>query len=102
MRIAIASPGGTFQGFDHTGLLDKPRVVPAVLSYILHRLEGCLDGSPTVLVCDDFAKYFAFPIFVDLLDGLLRLRRKDHLAVWFSTPKRRGSARHLAGQAGLG
>jgi type IV secretion system protein TrbE len=67
-------------------LLDKRRVVPAVLSYVLHRLEDYLDGSPTVLVCDDFAKYFDFPIFVDLLDGLLRLRRKDNLAVWFSTP----------------
>jgi type IV secretory pathway VirB4 component len=78
-------PRGTFQGFDLKALLDKPRVVPAVLSYVLHRLEGCLDGSPTVLVCDDFAKYFAFPIFVDLLDSLLRLRRKDNLAIWFST-----------------
>ena len=78
-------PRGTFQGFDVKGLLDKPRVVPAVLSYILHRLEGCLDGSPTVLVCDDFAKYFAFPVFVDILDSLLRLRRKDNLAIWFST-----------------
>jgi type IV secretion system protein VirB4 len=78
-------PQGKLQGFDVKGLLDKPRVVPAVLSYLLHRFEGCLDGSPTVLLCDDFAKYFAFPVFVDLLDSLLRLRRKDNLAVWFST-----------------
>jgi len=76
---------GTFQGFDLKSLLDKRRVVPAVLSYVLHRLEDCLNGSPTVLVCDDFAKYFDFPIFVDILDSLLRLRRKDNLAVWFST-----------------
>ena len=78
-------PRGTFQGFDLKGLLDKPRAVPAVLSYLLHRLEGCLDGSPTVLVCDDFAKYLRFPVFVDILDSLLRLRRKDNLAIWFST-----------------
>jgi type IV secretion/conjugal transfer VirB4 family ATPase len=82
---ADSLPRGTFQGFDLKGLLDKPRVVPAVLSYLLHRLEGCLNGSPTVLVCDDFAKYLVVPTFVDLLDGLVRLRRKDNLAIWFST-----------------
>jgi type IV secretion/conjugal transfer VirB4 family ATPase len=78
-------PRGTFQGFDLKALLDKPRIVPAVLSYVLHRLEGCLDGSPTVVVCDDFAKYLDFDIFVDILDNLMRLRRKDNLSVWMST-----------------
>jgi type IV secretory pathway VirB4 component len=78
-------PQGTFQGFNLKALLDKPRIVPAVLSYVLHRLEGCLDGSPTVVVCDDFAKYLDFDIFVDILDNLMRLRRKDNLAVWMST-----------------
>jgi type IV secretion system protein VirB4 len=78
-------PRGTFQGFDVKALLDKPRIVPAVLTYIIHRIEGCLDGSPTVLLCDDFAKYFNFPVFLDLLDNLFRLRPKDNLAVWMST-----------------
>jgi type IV secretion system protein TrbE len=78
-------PQGTFQGFNLKALLDKPRIMPAVLSYVLHRLEGCLDGSPTVVVCDDFAKYLDFDIFVDILDNLMRLRRKDNLAVWMST-----------------
>jgi type IV secretion system protein TrbE len=78
-------PSGTFQGFDVKALLDKPRIVPAVLTYIVHRIEGNLNGDPTVLVCDDFAKYFDFPVFLDLLDNLFRLRRKDNLAVWMST-----------------
>jgi type IV secretory pathway VirB4 component len=37
------------------------------------------------VVCDDFAKYLDFDIFVDILDNLMRLRRKDNLAVWMST-----------------
>jgi type IV secretory pathway VirB4 component len=78
-------PRGRFQGFDLKNLLDKPDIVPAVISHLMHRIETCLDGTPTVLVCDDFAKYLQFQVCIDLLDNMMRLRRKDNLAVWFST-----------------
>jgi type IV secretory pathway VirB4 component len=59
--------------------------VPGAISYLAHRVEGCLNGAPTVAVFDDFGRYLDYPIFVDILDGLIRERAKDNLSVWFAT-----------------
>jgi len=78
-------PRGTWQACDVKGLLDRKAIIPAVISYVLYRWEDCLDGRPTVIACDDCAKYLGFPCFVEIFDSLMRLDRKNNLAIWFST-----------------
>ena len=43
-------------GFDYTELLDNPEVRVPVVRYLLHRLEGIIDGRRLVYVMDEFWK----------------------------------------------
>lgn len=43
-------------GFDYTDILDNPEVRVPVVRYLLHRLEGIIDGRRLVYVMDEFWK----------------------------------------------
>ena len=43
-------------GFDYTDVIDNPEVRVPVINYLLHRLEGLIDGRPLIYVMDEFWK----------------------------------------------
>jgi type IV secretion system protein VirB4 len=43
-------------GFDYTEIIDNPEVRVPVINYLLHRLEGLIDGRPLIYVMDEFWK----------------------------------------------
>ena len=43
-------------GFDYTDILDNPEVRVPVVRYLLHRLEGIIDGRRLIYVMDEFWK----------------------------------------------
>lgn len=43
-------------GFDYTDLIDNPEVRAPVINYLIHRLEGLIDGRPLIYVMDEFWK----------------------------------------------
>ncbi|NYZ62420.1 VirB4 family type IV secretion/conjugal transfer ATPase [Luteimonas deserti] len=43
-------------GFDYTEVLDNPEVRVPVINYLLHRLEGLIDGRRLIYVMDEFWK----------------------------------------------
>lgn len=43
-------------GFDYTDLIDNPEVRVPVINYLLHRLEGLIDGRRLIYVMDEFWK----------------------------------------------
>jgi type IV secretion system protein VirB4 len=43
-------------GFDYTDVIDNPEVRVPVIAYLLHRLEGLIDGRRLIYVMDEFWK----------------------------------------------
>lgn len=43
-------------GFDYTDIIDNAEVRVPVINYLLHRLEGLIDGRPLIYVMDEFWK----------------------------------------------
>ncbi|RYE72764.1 MAG: VirB4 family type IV secretion/conjugal transfer ATPase, partial [Oxalobacteraceae bacterium] len=43
-------------GFDYTDIIDNPEVRVPVINYLLHRLEGLIDGRRLIYVMDEFWK----------------------------------------------
>lgn len=43
-------------GFDYTDVIDNPEVRVPVINYLLHRLEGLIDGRRLIYVMDEFWK----------------------------------------------
>lgn len=43
-------------GFDYTDVIDNAEVRVPVINYLLHRLEGLIDGRPLIYVMDEFWK----------------------------------------------
>ncbi len=46
----------TIIGFDYTSIIDSPEVRVPVINYLLHRLEGLIDGRRLIYVMDEFWK----------------------------------------------
>jgi type IV secretion system protein VirB4 len=77
---------GFWQLFEmgHLMALGADAVVPA-LAYLFHRVEGRLDGRPTLLVLDEAWLFLAHPIFVRRLQAWLKTLRKKNVYVVFAT-----------------
>jgi type IV secretory pathway VirB4 component len=73
------------QGFELLGLLDTPRLIEAVTSYLGHRFYQSLTGAPTVMVCDEAGQYLIHEGFRRQIDAMLRLGRDKKLALLLGT-----------------
>jgi type IV secretion system protein VirB4 len=60
-------------------------VAPAVLSYLFHRIEGRLDGRPTLLIIDEGWLTLDDADFADKLREWLKTLRKKNASVVFAT-----------------
>jgi type IV secretion system protein VirB4 len=74
----------SFQAFETEGLAGSA-AAPAVLSYLFHRIEGRLDGSPTLIIIDEGWLVLDNPAFAAQLREWLKTLRKKNASVVFAT-----------------
>ncbi len=73
-----------FQAFETEGLIGAASAA-AVLSYLFHRIEGRLDGSPTMIIIDEGWLVLDSPAFAAQLREWLKTLRKKNASVVFAT-----------------
>ncbi|MAC57611.1 MAG: conjugal transfer protein TrbE [Novosphingobium sp.] len=79
-RLGVAS----VQAFETEGLVGAGSAA-AVLSYLFHRIEGRLDGSPTLIIIDEGWLVLDSPDFAAQLREWLKTLRKKNASVVFAT-----------------
>ena len=79
-RLGVAS----VQAFETEGLVGAGSAA-AVLSYLFHRIEGRLDGSPTLIIIDEGWLVLDSPAFAAQLREWLKTLRKKNASVVFAT-----------------
>ncbi|MCS3926187.1 type IV secretion system protein VirB4 [Bradyrhizobium elkanii] len=72
------------QAFETEGLIGAG-AAPAVLTYLFHRIEGRLDGRPTLLIIDEGWLVLEDPAFAQQLREWLKTLRKKNASVVFAT-----------------
>ncbi len=72
------------QAFETEGLVGAGSAA-AVLSYLFHRIEGRLDGSPTLIIIDEGWLMLDSPAFAAQLRAWLKTLRKKNASVVFAT-----------------
>ena len=72
------------QAFETEGLIGAG-AAPAVLAYLFHRIEGRLDGRPTLLIIDEGWLALDDPAFAAQLREWLKTLRKKNASVVFAT-----------------
>ena len=72
------------QAFETEGLIGTG-AAPAVLAYLFHRVEGRLDGRPTLIIVDEGWLALDDPTFGSQLREWLKTLRKKNAAVVFAT-----------------
>jgi type IV secretion/conjugal transfer VirB4 family ATPase len=72
------------QAFETEGLTGSA-AAPAVLSYLFHRIEGRLDGRPTLIIIDEGWLVLDSPAFAAQLREWLKTLRKKNASVVFAT-----------------
>ena len=72
------------QCFETEGLIGSA-AAPAVLSYLFHRIEAALDGSPALLIIDEGWLALDDPGFAAQLREWLKTLRKKNASVVFAT-----------------
>ncbi|MDH7972478.1 conjugal transfer protein TrbE [Sphingomonas sp. AR_OL41] len=75
---------GKVQAFETEGLVGTGAAA-AVLSYLFHRIEGRLDGSPTLIIIDEGWLVLDSPAFAQQLREWLKTLRKKKANVVFAT-----------------
>jgi len=75
---------GSVQAFETEGLTGTG-AAPAVLSYLFHRIEGRLDGAPTLIIIDEGWLVLDSPAFAQQLREWLKTLRKKNASVIFAT-----------------
>ncbi|WP_145200089.1 conjugal transfer protein TrbE [Sphingobium sp. B2] len=74
----------SMQVFETEGLVGAGSAA-AVLSYLFHRIEGRLDGSPTLIIIDEGWLVLDSPAFAAQLREWLKTLRKKNASVIFAT-----------------
>lgn len=72
-------------GFGMSQVLDKPEIIGPVLSFIFHKIELSLDGSPAIIVLDEAWKLIDNNIFAPELGNWLERMQKNNVMVIFAT-----------------
>jgi type IV secretion system protein VirB4 len=72
------------QAFETEGLIGSGAAA-AVLAYLFHRIEGRLDGAPTLIIIDEGWLVLDSPLFAAQLREWLKTLRKKNASVVFAT-----------------
>jgi type IV secretion system protein VirB4 len=73
------------QCFETETLMHQAAVVPPVLTYLFHRLEGRFTGRPTLLILDEAWVFLDNPLFAARIREWLKVLRKKNVSVIFAT-----------------
>mgnify|MGYP001379968903 FL=1 len=76
--------GASVQAFETEGLVGAASAA-AVLAYLFHRIEGRLDGRPTLIIIDEGWLVLDSPAFAAQLREWLKTLRKKNASVIFAT-----------------
>ena len=76
---------GRFAVFEMEALMQTPRLLAPVLSYMFHRLEARFDGAPTLLILDEAWVFLDHPFFAARLREWLKTLRKKNVSVVIAT-----------------
>lgn len=71
--------------FEMEEIMESQAVVPAVLSYLFHRIEQSFDGRPTLMVLDEAWVFLDHPMFAEKIREWLKVLRKKNVYVVFAT-----------------
>lgn len=74
-----------FMGFDMTEFLDNDAIRPPLMSYLFHRLDDLIDGSPVIVDIDEFWKALGDPAFQSFAQDGLKTYRKRNALMMFGT-----------------
>jgi len=74
-----------FMGFDMTDFLDNDEVRPPLMSYLFHRLDDVVDGSPVIIDIDEFWKALGDESFRGFAQDGLKTYRKRNALMMFGT-----------------
>ena len=75
----------TLSLFEMEELIQIPRLAGPVLSFIFHRLEERFDGSPSLVLLDEFWDFLSHPMFASRIRAWLKTLRKKNVSVIFFT-----------------
>ena len=77
---------GRWQCFEMEEIMNTPRLVPPVLMYLFHRLEGRFKEShPSLLILDEAWLFLDNPFFSERIKEWLKVLRKKNVSVIFAT-----------------
>ncbi|UEM06762.1 conjugal transfer protein TrbE (plasmid) [Skermanella rosea] len=76
---------GRWQAFEMGSLLKQPSAAVPVMTYLFHRIEESLDGSPTLLIIDEGWRFLDDTTFAKKIEDWLLTLRKKKVAVIFTT-----------------
>lgn len=76
---------GRWQVFEMEKVMDNQQIVGPVLDYLFHRIEGQLDGSPTLMMLDECWLFFRNAAFRKKLVEYLKDFRKKNCSVVIAT-----------------
>jgi type IV secretion system protein VirB4 len=72
-------------GFDYTDLLDDAKVCPAVMMYLMYRVECAIDGHPFIFFMDEYWKALSDPVFEKFVkDKQKTIRKQNGLGVYMT------------------
>lgn len=74
-----------FNAFEISGLLERDKIAPAVLTYLFFEIERRLKGAPSLLVVDEAWTAMKDPLFSEKIRGWLKTFRKLNCAVILAT-----------------
>ena len=69
---------GRTYGFDYTELLDDPLTCPAVMMYLMYRVEGLIDGRRFAFFMDEYWKALSVSYFEDFAKNKQKTIRKQN------------------------
>ncbi len=74
-----------FNAFEISGLLERDKIAPAVLTYLFFQIQRRLKGAPSLLVVDEAWTAMKDPLFSEKIRGWLKTFRKLNCAVILAT-----------------
>jgi len=77
---------GWYHTFEQESLLTVPRLAPAVLSCLFHRLEARLTGIPTLIEMDEATLPMVIPDYEKTLPAWAMTKRKQNVSLVISMP----------------
>ena len=81
--IAINFNNGLINAFDLTPIINKKSILIPIVTYLLHKIEEDLDGSPTILVLDEAWQLLDnYAIGPYITDFLKRLQEKNCIVIF--------------------